>query len=124
MMLILVPFTITSNADAALAELEAMDAAIQRALEAAVKKTATQIGLSTTRAMQRLIYDQPLPESMRRRGQERTGALLAGETVVENDPLNYEVTTEDRGVVDSRGREKNPTEYVHWRHEYQGLPAP
>jgi hypothetical protein len=123
-MLLLGPIKINSNIEDVLMELEAMDRATETALAAATKEVATQIGLATTQAMERLIYDQPLPASMVKRGIDRTGALLAGEVVVEEDPLTYKITTEDRGVMNARGREVFPTRYAEHRHELTSYPAP
>lgn len=111
---------VESNTLQVLEDLERAAIAMPQALEAAVSDVAVATLLSTTAAMERLIYDQPLPESYRKYGlSDRTGALLAGEALVINSPTEQVITTENTGLAG-----KDPTLYAEWRHDYFALPAP
>lgn len=110
-----------TSALGAIRTLEAVKAAVPGAITAGVDAVAEEGQELTTAAMQRLIYAQPLPESMRRRGQMRTGALLAAETVLEAGP-HYRIITTASDLIEPG--HKRPLDYAHWRHEYRKLPAP
>jgi len=70
------------------------------------------------------IYRQPLPESMRRRGQERTGQLRDGRT------MTIEGSGDDTtGIIDIQGPASDPITnwpggYAQKRHELDSIPNP
>lgn len=115
----MVTYFCQSNALAVAVKLKATVEALPKATAVGERAVATAILLSTTRALEELVYDPPLPASYHDFGlDDRTGALLAGEAMLATAD-GYLITTENSGLAG-----KNPEEYAAWRHAYQKYPAP
>jgi hypothetical protein len=114
--------TVGGNAALAHTALSRIAAQLPLAVEKGKKAVATAVLLSTTRVMEERIYDEPLPASYARFGKtHRTGALLAGEAMVQHGD-GWLITTLNEGVPAPHAGEelKNPQKYATWRHNQSG----
>lgn len=113
-------FDVTSNAGQVLALLQHAEANLPRAEIQAADAASKAVLIATTEAMERLIYEQPLPESYYRYGlTDRTGALLAAESREKVGPAEWVIKTDEGAYFG-----KQPSQYSEWRHWYPDIPAP
>lgn len=106
---------IAANFDEVLDALQELRESLPEANEAAVV-AATDVYDDHLGQRIDVIYGQPLPESMAKRGQERTGQLRAGRTGI---TLNH--GDETIGIVEIRGPARN---YARRRNYLESIPNP
>lgn len=108
------------NAAFVASQLEAGVSALPAASAAAGKATGLVVLKETTRALEEEIYEAPLPDSYAFFGRtERTGALLAGEALVQIAPSEHLITTVNTGFGG-----QDPTQYAAARHANTKFYAP